>query len=423
MAEAPFGKSSLRDDDGKEESDKGKTKDEKEEKDDKEDSKGESKKESKEDSKDGSKGESKEESDGSKEHSDKKQSQDDTTEPDVNKNSSADDFEGDVDEIIDKIMEDALENPSPELDVAEDTEKKEKAFKDKMSKWESKSDSTPMDTSDVDSKYKYDIKYVEKRRIYKPDYPLPFEIENKGASLKNKIRDVLKNKRLPDRRGLKSGSIDCNLAHRLIFSDTSIYRKRGDEVKPDMAGYLLLDNSGSMGYGENSNRHYACNAVSVIEEGFKDYMPLKIEAFDALGCNCVTHEVIKDFNEVAPANFTHNFLVQGRTGRGNKDGYSIRVATKELLNRNEKEKLLIVTSDGIPTDYPGGYEEGIKDVRSAVEDARKHGIKVIGLFMYSFQDEEEFANFKRMYEPEYIICEREDMEEELVRVMKRAFLA
>jgi hypothetical protein len=137
MAEAPFGKSSLRDDDGKEESDKGKTKDEKEEKDDKEDSKGESKKESKEDSKDGSKGESKEESDGSKEHSDKKQSQDDTTEPDVNKNSSADDFEGDVDEIIDKIMEDALENPSPELDVAEDTEKKEKAFKDKMSKWES----------------------------------------------------------------------------------------------------------------------------------------------------------------------------------------------------------------------------------------------------------------------------------------------
>lgn len=279
----------------------------------------------------------------------------------------------------------------------------------------------PMDLAPLDEVYD-GVKFLENVRAYQPNQMLPFELENKGHSLHNKVEEMIKNKRDPDERGRKAGSIDSTRLHVLITGDLACHKRRGTLNKPDVAGYLLLDNSGSMGDGAGSTRYYCCDAAAVLEEGFKQHMALKVAAFDAQSPFNVTHEVIKEFDEVCGANLSYNFKLLGRSGYGNKDGYSIRVATQQLLQRQEKDKILIVMSDGFPSDYNGGYEEGCRDVRAAVEEARKAGIKVIGMYMYHYQDKDDFAQFREMYEPQYIYATMDEIEGELTRLMKKMFV-
>jgi nitric oxide reductase activation protein len=55
--------------------------------------------------------------------------------------------------------------------------------------------------------------------------------------------------------------------------------------------------------------------------------------------------------------------------------------------RNERQKFLIVFSDGEPAAY--GYEQnGIVDTHEAVIEARKRGIEVINVFLSNTQIEE-----------------------------------
>lgn len=323
-------------------------------------------------------------------------------------------------ENILKAMEAAAKDiQDTDIKSADKAEKYEEEFARKIENFKNKP-LTPTDVSGINSKYSSAVNFREMERVYKPDTPLPFALESKGNSLRRKIEEILKNKQMPDRRGMRSGSIDGTRLYKLFQSETTIFKKRGEKSKPDVAGFLLLDNSGSMGNGNGSTRYYACNALSVVEEGFKEFMPLKIAAFDASGSNSVTHEVIKDFEEVAPCNFTHNFYLKGRTGGGNKDGYSIRVATQQLLERPEKDKILMVASDGLPTCYSYG-ESGVKDVKNAVAEAHANGIKVIGLYMYSYADDHTFQEYHNMYSPDYLMCTMDQIEGELTRIMKRLF--
>lgn len=64
----------------------------------------------------------------------------------------------------------------------------------------------------------------------------------------------------------------------------------------------------------------------------------------------------------------------------NRDGFAIRHMTNELLARKEKQKFLLVFSDGEPAAY--GYDQnGIVDTHEAVMNARKHGIEVLNIFL------------------------------------------
>ena len=150
-------------------------------------------------------------------------------------------------------------------------------------------------------------------------------------------------------------------------------------------------------------------------------MPLKIAAFDASGTHYVHHEVIKEFDEVIEPNLAYNFRDLGRSGGGNKDGYSIRVATRQLMARPEKDKILIVASDGLPTCYENGNSEGCADVKEAVAEARKAGIRTIGMYMYHDQCEKDFARYQDMYGPEVLFCSLDEIEDDLTRILKRYF--
>lgn len=96
------------------------------------------------------------------------------------------------------------------------------------------------------------------------------------------------------------------------------------------------------------------------------------------------------------------------------DGFSIRVATKDILSRPEKKKLMIVLSDGLP--------DSCEDVHDAVEKARKKGIKVVAIYFSDYHDTRVEEMFAGMYERDYIITEPENIGEELIKLLKGFFL-
>ncbi|WP_243290740.1 VWA domain-containing protein [Bacillus sp. FJAT-47783] len=80
-------------------------------------------------------------------------------------------------------------------------------------------------------------------------------------------------------------------------------------------------------------------------------------------------------------------IVQLEPQEDNRDGFAIRHMTKDLINRCEKQKFLIIFSDGEPAAY--SYEQnGIVDTHEAVLEARKKGIEVINIFLSNGQVEE-----------------------------------
>lgn len=73
-------------------------------------------------------------------------------------------------------------------------------------------------------------------------------------------------------------------------------------------------------------------------------------------------------------------IMQLEPEEDNRDGFSIRAALKELEIRREKNKFLLVFTDGEPA--AAGYDQnGIVDTHLAVSEGRKKEIDVIGMFL------------------------------------------
>lgn len=321
-----------------------------------------------------------------------------------------------VSEKIKEAMEMAALEAKGEIQNAKNTAKTIEKKHDSLEK-----DETPIPSTDeVNESYKYHVKFEEFKRRYHVSEPLPNDIAAQANVFKRKIDDFFRNKEVLAMRGRRSGKIDVGNLYKVAMKQINCFEKKGMKYKFDGCCYILTDNSGSMGYGFESKRYEACRAMAMIETAFVDKMPLKLTAFDAHGNNHVTHEVIKNWNEHFKFSTAYNFLVKGRGGCGNKDGYSIRVATQELLKRPEKQKLLIVLSDGAPTDYIGS---GVVDTSNAVDEARKAGITVVSIFFPdNYCSEREKREFLSMYKFNAIATEPANVTKELVRILK-AFIS
>jgi nitric oxide reductase activation protein len=109
------------------------------------------------------------------------------------------------------------------------------------------------------------------------------------------------------------------------------------------------------------------------------------------------------------------------------DGFSIRVASKELQRRSERRKILFTLSDGQPNGpYNYSGDRGENDVTEAVLDARKNGISVFNIFFAESKRERDsyLPSFRHMYRDKGIIsCAPEQIAHELLRVVKRELQA
>ena len=296
-------------------------------------------------------------------------------------------------------------------DVYIDERLNKKRKEDFIDKEKAVDDDSLPDLEDVNTHYDTQINLNEEARTYPVNERMPFELKGQANVLKRKVEKIFHNMQKPILRGRRTGQLDATMAYKLAMNQMDCFMKKGEVSEFDGCAYFLADNSGSM---QGNRQENCCKALAKIEHAFQDVMPLKIVAFNADDCCSVRHQVLKNWSEKVSSNGSYNFLTHCYANGGNKDGYSIRVATEELLHRPERKKILIVLSDGLPSAYE--KNDGEKDVNDAVRKARKAGISVISIF---FGDDSERSAFVKMYEKNCIITEPEGIDAELVRLMKR----
>lgn len=252
------------------------------------------------------------------------------------------------------------------------------------------------------------------------------DIDPFKRKLAKTIEKTLEHKQNEHRNELTFGRLSKHLLPLVIDENPRVfYKKNHDSDEIDAVFTLLIDCSASM--------H---NKMDETKRGI-------VLFHEVLSRLKIPHSIVgfwEDANEVK-ANYQPNYfhiihshsdsfyqnngakIMQLEPQEDNRDGYSIRVMTKELMTRREKNKFLLVFSDGEPaaTNYD---KNGIIDTHEAVSEARKRGIDVIGMFLATEEiNEYEDLTMKNIYgKQRLMIPSVSELPEHFTPLLKRLLL-
>ena len=320
-------------------------------------------------------------------------------------NSQKKDEDDKIGDQILQVVEDLIEKIKEEVKSKITCEPKEGSKKDINNK---------NDFTDIVSGYG-DVKNFKETRKPFEVYDLDMDIKCQGNYFKREIQNMLRNKEAYTFKNQQKGIVDINGLYRVGLNDYNVFVRKNVPSEIDYVGYILVDNSGSMSTDKRFNAYSSC---AIIEEGLKGTIPVKIASFSANSLT-VEHSLIKDFNDNNAKNLSWNYFLSSRRGHCNKDGFSIRIATREIANRPEKNKILFILSDGLPSQY-NSMEEGKEDVKKAVLEARQKGILVVSV-MFGNKDfrEKNINEYIYMYEKNVISCDPYEITQNIVNVIKK----
>jgi nitric oxide reductase activation protein len=197
------------------------------------------------------------------------------------------------------------------------------------------------------------------------------------------IRQALEQKRTAPQGDRLQGRLGKRLVRAVTEKAPRLfYKKRSPDPQLDAAFTLLVDCSASMfdKMGETKI------GLTLFHETLKSLrIPHEVVGFweDA---DRVTEEEAPNLFQVAvdfasscvPASGAA--LLQLEPQQDNRDGFAIRRMTSRLLRRPERQRVMLVFSDGEPS--AANYnEEGILDTYEAVLQARRLGLEVISVFL------------------------------------------
>lgn len=260
--------------------------------------------------------------------------------------------------------------------------------------------------------------YREERSNYRMR-PLDDSLRPAATQFRRKVERCFKEKNQIITK-MSSGKLDTRQLYRLGMKEFNVFQKQANRSLADAVVEICWDGSGSMHGGKQELSSQAC---AIVEEGLKGVVPLKIINFTTDWSNReVVHYLVKDFDENDRGiNYSLSYARSKGFNGGNKDGYDIRVCTEELMKRQEKDKILIVMSDGLPSDYDSINPQD--DVKDAVKCARRNGIIVIPIFFgsESFRNEA-FKDYEYMYEKNIINAAPEELPNRLVKLFEALVL-
>ncbi|MEH7237557.1 vWA domain-containing protein [Bacillus sp. JJ1562] len=201
--------------------------------------------------------------------------------------------------------------------------------------------------------------------------------------LKQMIVKTLEHKKNLPRGDLHFGRLNKKLIR--IFTDDNprlFYKKEQPSHQIDAVFSLLVDCSASMFDKMDQTKL----GIALFHEALKSVqVPHDVTGFweDTNDADSTKHpnymQTVIDFDSSLKRSYGAE-IMQLEPEEDNRDGFSIRLQTKKLLKRTEKQKFLLVFSDGEPAAFD--YEQnGIIDTHEAVLKARKHGIEVINVFL------------------------------------------
>lgn len=240
------------------------------------------------------------------------------------------------------------------------------------------------------------------------------------------IEKILEHKRTSKRDHLQVGRLAKNLLPVVTEAHPRLFYKKDDEsAEFDAVFTLLVDCSASMYDKMEETKH----GIVLFHEVLKSLkIPHMIVGFWEEATIGMDEQQLNYFHTV------HSFsdslyekngakIMQLEPEEDNRDGFSIRVITEQMMKRHEHHKLLLVFSDGEPS--AEGYEQnGIIDTHQAVSDARKQGIDVMGMFLSDGTfDEGDEAMMKMIYGNERVmIPEVAELPERFIPILKKLLL-
>lgn len=220
------------------------------------------------------------------------------------------------------------------------------------------------------------------------------------------IEKLLEHKHTSRRTNLHVGRLSNNLLP-IVFEDfPRLFYKQDEKSNIFDANFtLMIDCSASMDQKMEETKQ----GVSLFHEVLKQlHIPHQIIGF--------WEEATLTRDESYPNYFhmIHTFsdslyenngakIMQLQPEEDNRDGFSIRVVTEDIIKRQEKHKFLLVFSDGEPAAM-NYNENGIIDTYLAVSEARKQGINVLGMFLADGKiDEQDALLMKNIYGHEHLM--------------------
>ena len=255
-------------------------------------------------------------------------------------------------------------------------------------------------------------------RSFKATRKAPKNIVTMAQPLRKAIRKFFHDSEEDDIRNLRSGNLDDNALYKYMgLGETEIFEKHIEDESKDSVYYILWDGSGSM-YGEKQTKSGI--ACAVIEEAIKGLFPLKIVNFSHDYRVGSTHYIVKEFSDKSKYNAAYSFAAARSFSGSNRDSDAIDMATRELAARSESKKYMFVLSDGAPSAYCGGSDEGIIAVKEAVAKARDQHINVISIFFGTDRElVDEIDHYRTMYGNSVIACSPEQIAGQLIGEIKK----
>ena len=237
------------------------------------------------------------------------------------------------------------------------------------------------------------------------------EIRSKTAQVSGAIRRLFQSEsQTKSLYQQKRGRITARSLARLPAGETRIFHKKIKELRGEADVSLLVDASGSMCGRRYS---YACAAAIAVSEALSAAdIPCLVSAFSTSG-RYVKHYKIKDWREPAIPEDMEERL-GGLILAENADGDNIMQSVRELNQRGNKRKVLIVLSDGEPSHIraEGNLEEF---TRKTIAHAMSKGIEIYGIGIES-------PHVKEFYPKHRVINNPSDIEKALTSVIKETLL-
>lgn len=185
------------------------------------------------------------------------------------------------------------------------------------------------------------------------------------------------------RTNLTKGRLQKNLINWFIDDQYKMFYKKADQSQSfDATFTLLIDVSASM----HDKMDETIKGVVLFHETLKalnvkhEILTFSEDAFET--DESYQPNIIEEIISYHRSTFnTDSPRIMALTPQDdNRDGVAIRVASDRLLKRSEKQKFLIVFSDGEPSAF-NYSQDGILDTYEAVEMSRNLGIEIFNVFL------------------------------------------
>ena len=326
---------------------------------------------------------------------------------------------------LDELITDTKEESADFIDKAKEVAKREdeRVARETAHRESSQASNERIDTILSEHRSGLDFRYAVEDII--DNGPVPNHVEQRGRRLRRDLEEIFLDKRgwsVPNQR---SGQLDPRQLYRAGagLNQRDVFIRQHQPEDTNWVVSVLVDNSGSMNGSVSDSRNMlsgtksdmAREATTMLEMALNDIVPFKISRFDVSsrhGLYAIQHAQVRGWEQKTKDIISWN--ATPRTGGGNADAISISVSTEELINRPETKKLLIVLSDGLPS------QNTTEQVEDAVNYAREEGVHVVGIgFGDSYELLHNGPSYRQMYGEDVILTEPSELSLELVKVLER----